>query len=426
MIEEKVMIKSYTSKINMVFSIALIGFSILYWFLAIITRATYLDSYFFIDPLDTFMDYFNMMIELQYANPYVHGAIYPAMCFVILKLFYLLLPAQSFDLPDGRHMLTRRLNADFLKTYRNADIGLILYLLLVIVGVWESLMSYIKGTSLEKRLLTFGLMISGPFLYAIERGNFILYSYLFLLLFAQFYKSDKFIVRVLSYICLGISAAIKIYPAVFGLMIIFEKKVDFKEIVLAVVIGVAVFILPFFMFGVYNSLKEMVYAILFATGAQAQWGMGYNFSIGNVVKIIAALCGGHVGEVPLWIRLLSVAVCFIMFFISKEEWKKFFSLGLICVWFPEFSYTYTMLLFVPALISYLNEEKEYKNFMSVVYRVLFLILFIPIYLPGLAILDPDVVMPLNYPTIILNCAIILMVVGILVEGVKSSFSKKVS
>lgn len=409
--------KAYTSKMNLIFSIALISFSVLYWIMVAITRATWLDSYFFCDPLDTFMDYFNMMVELEYANPYMHGAIYPALCFIILKVFYLFLPTKFFDLPDGRRMLTKRLSADFLKTYQNADLGFILYLLVVIVGAFESLKSYIKGTQFEKRLLAIGIIFSGPFIYAIERGNFILYSFWFLLLFCQFYKSDKFSVRVFSYICLGISAAIKIYPAVFGAILIFTEKPKWKEVCLALAIGFAIALVPFCYFGFFDSLKEMVYAILFATGSQAQWGMGYNYSIGNVLKIIVAFCGGHIETVPLWFRVAGMGVCFIIFLLSKQEWKKLFALALICIWFPEFSYTYTLLLFVPSLISYFNEEKTYKNFTSILYRILFLVLFIPIYLPTLSQFDTGVLMPLSYPTIIINCAILLLITCLLIEGI---------
>ena len=57
------------------------------------------------------------------------------------------------------------------------------------------------------------------------------------------YQSDNKIIRYLSYISLGIATGIKIFPAIFSILIIKERK--WKEFGYCFIIVVAILFLPF-------------------------------------------------------------------------------------------------------------------------------------------------------------------------------------
>ena len=71
------------------------------------------------------------------------------------------------------------------------------------------------------------MIVSYPVMFCLERGNILILSVVFAMFFIFFKDSDNKFIKELSYISLAMSAGIKIYPAVFGLTLIIEKK--YKE-----------------------------------------------------------------------------------------------------------------------------------------------------------------------------------------------------
>ena len=393
--------------LNLVFSIGLLGCIAIYWGIMIITRCKLIDTYYVNDFTNTYMDYFNMLANLSNLKPYENDANYPAMCFLIWRVMMHMIPLDAVN-EDGY----------FYRDYLPATLGYIIYSIIIVLAVWEILKTYINGNKVEKLIISASIILSGPFVFTIERGNIIILSFLFLLAFCFLYQSDKKAVRYIGYFCLAMSAAIKIYPAIFGVMLLIKKKASLKEIMATIIMGVVVFVLPFFFFDGFQSLSDMFNGIFFASNLQANWGMGYNFCFSNLIKIMASLTGVLYEQIAGGYKIIGIVVCVFIFLLNDAEWKKLFALALTCIWIPDFSYTYTLLLFIPALIAYFNSEKYYKDITSVIYRTLFLIIFMPIALPSMSRLDYEgAKFPLSYPTLIINMAIVLMVVCLLFDGI---------
>ena len=163
------------------------------------------------DFTNTSMDYFNMLSNLYTLKPYSANANYPAMCFLILRVLYHMIPL----VPEGN-------DGFYLRNYMPAQLGYIIYTIVLILGIYELLTAFCKKNEAENKLIAFSIIISGPFIFTLERGNIILVALLFLLLYVLLYNSDNRKYRYLAYIALAISASIKIYPALFGLMIIYK------------------------------------------------------------------------------------------------------------------------------------------------------------------------------------------------------------
>lgn len=400
--------KEWLSKIEnrkgFCFALILIYFEILYWVIMLCTNGAWLCSYFTAGITDTSMDYFNMLSNMQFDTPYVANSNYPAMCFVIWKIMYSLLP-KSISSLDG---LT-------LRNYMPAQLGYILIMLVSVIVIWELLLSFKTGKELENKLLAVGLLLSGPLVFTVERGNIIILAFLFLLFFIRLYDSENKYLRIIAYICLALSASIKIYPSLFGILILEKKR--YKEAGIAVLLGILFFVLPFFVFDGIQSIKDMLNGIFMSSSAVlSDWGMGYNFSFNNFIRIVGRFLHIEVIEISSIFKIFSILYCLLLYFLTNKNWQKLFILSLLCIWIPAFSFTYMLIIFMIPFIFYLKEENNINTVLSYLYGILFIIILIPIALPNID--SWDIIMPLSFPTVVVNLAIVSISFLILLESAK--------
>lgn len=407
-------IKSLQKKCNAncLFAVILIIIIAMYWLFMIFSRCTFVEGYFMNDFTNTSMDYFNMLSNLYSLKPYADNANYPAMCFLILRVLYHMIPL----IPEGN-------DGFYLRNYMPAQLGYIIYTIVLILGMYELLKSFCKGGEIEKKLIAFSIIISGPFVFTLERGNIILVSLLFLLFFVLLYNSENRKYRYLAYIALAFSASIKIYPALFGLMIICRKR--YWEAIHTLILGVLIFFAPFWAFDGIESLKTMIYGIFLTSDIQGNLGMGYNFSFTNLIKIFFAFGGKLVEHVNGFTKVIPLLICIAIFLLCREEWKKLFAIALLCIWLPEFSYTYMLLLFIVPLIVYLRNNILMCSITDYFYRFLFIVIFVPLPLPQILEMDfENIKFPINYSTIIINIAIALMSLILVFDGAKCYVQKR--
>lgn len=388
-------IRSFFKKPHISFAVLGLILISLYWMLMILNRSTLLTTYFLNDYTDTNMDYYNMLAIMYDANhPYRYNANYPALCFLLWRILFHMIPYIP-DTSDGF----------FLRTYMPATLGFILCNSFVLIIIYEALKQMILSDNIAKYLLPVSLLFSGPLIYAFERGNMILLSFAFSLLFFLLYNSEKKMYRFIGYLCLSIAASIKIYPALFGLLILRRRKLG--ETMLAVITGLVTFILPFFCFEGLKSIKDFLHGIIYANSIQGNIGMGYNFSFKNLIRIFSTFVGWDI--IPYYTLLLIVTTgfCLGMIFLSSRQWQQSLGIVLMIIWIPEFSYTYTLIFLIIPIVQFLN---DYNNFNSHIpnwiITLLFIITQVPLALPSLAQWDIlDAKFPLTYPTLIINLAI---------------------
>lgn len=403
---------SMSPKYVLFFSFTVLALTILYWLFLLFTRSANVDAYFVTDHTNTAMDYFNMLANINNIDPYHASANYPALCFVFFRIMhrFLQLPANGLY-PD----------AYALRTDMVAQLGYILYIIVCLIIIWETIKYSCKGSMIEKVLFSTALFLSGPMIFLLERGNILLIVLACMLMFLVLYDSTSKTNRIIAYIFLAIAAALKIYPAVFGILVICKKR--YKEAILLVIMGIMIFLVPFFAFDGIGSIKAMLAGLSAATEAQTGIGLGHNYSLDNLFKLVAAFAGKQVIVTPSWILGLGIFICFVLFIISKMEWQRLYALTLLCIWFPSFSYTYTLVLFFLPIISFFfrNEERSEKKF-NIMYIVLFVFLLIPYALPLISRINEitnfgNLMLPVSWGTVIINCVLVLMAVLIFVENV---------
>ena len=362
-------LKSLNTKRPFWYAAAILAAVVLFWAYMLFTRCAGLDAYFVTDHRNTSMDYFNMLANLYYGDPYYAHANYPALCFVFFRIMYTFLPGPiTEDYGDGF----------YLRNDMVAQLGYMLFVMVSILIIWSVIQSLVKGSHFQKRLFGAALLFSGPMVFAMERGNILLLALAFLMVFFALYDSEKQCHRIIAYLALSVAAGLKIYPAVFGLLVLWKKR--YKETALLVVMGIAVFLLPFFCFNGFDSLRMMLEGISISSANVARLGLGQNYSFPNLFLLISATLGGDAATVPGWVNLIPIVLCVFFFFISDSEWKKLYVMALFCIWLPRFAYTYVLvLMFLPILSFYFRNEKHSP--FDGLYSFFFWVMMIPMCTP---------------------------------------------
>lgn len=263
------------------------------------------------DKADTFMDFFNSVYDTMY-GPYEHEVIYPPLCCLIFKLFGSLLPKSCYV----KEWVGR--GGFRIRSFQEMQFSLLLFFLIFIIifiGAMQKPLS--RRGYFEKMVITMSVLLSTPMLFAFERGNIIIYSFVFLLLYFICYDDERAWIREIGYICLALSAAIKLYPAIFGLMLIRDKRI--KEAVRTVIYGIVFTLVPFVFFGGIEAIKNMLAAIGKFKAAE-----NYGISFSNGVSYILFRSTGYHPGLTIAGMVASAFLIVCLFLVDRNEenrWK---------------------------------------------------------------------------------------------------------
>lgn len=403
-------------RLGYLFSICILASVVIYWLITMLYRSVNIDAYFVMDHGDTAMDYFNMLANLRESDPWLANASYPAICFLFWKVMHHFLPIAEYG--DGFYLRANMI----------AQLGYILFSLICILIIWEVVRYMVKGTTSEKVLFSCSVLFSGPMFFLLERGNILIAVFAFSLVFLALYDSEKFSHRLIAYICLAVAAAIKLYPAVLGFLVLYKKR--YKETVLLFILGSTVFIAPFFVFDGIESLQKMISGIAVATDVQTGIGLGSNFCISNLIQMVGAFFGKNTTSVPSWVPFASAIFCLCIFIISKQEWQKLYALVLLIIWFPSFSYTYTLvLLFLPIISFFYRSNRQQQGRFRLGYIVGFILLVIPYALPMAGRINTALGLdyikyPVSWGMVIINITIVILAIMVSIDSIMDRVKDK--
>ncbi len=319
-----------------------------------------------IDIPDTFMDFYNSVYDAM-LGPYEHDVIYPPLCCLIFKLFgSLALPAAYAGdwVPRGGFRI---------KGTQEIQFSLLLFFaffIILFVGAMQKPLN--KRGYFEKMTITMAMFLSTPVLFALERGNIIIYSFVFLLLYFICYDDSRPWLREAGYIFLALSAAIKLYPAIFGLMLIRDKRI--KEAVRTVIYGIVFTVFPFVFFGGISAMRMMVKAL-----GKFKETENYGISFSNGISFLLLGSTGY----HRWLTLAGMvaAACLIIsfFLIDKKpenRWKQSALLSLSMLGLVENCGKYMIIFMViPWLFFFVTERK--LKLLDYVYMLMLTIMLSP-------------------------------------------------
>lgn len=289
-----------------------------------------------------------------YANTSDADAIFPPLAYTFLSIF--------------ANILSFRVSSDV--SLYQTGYGMLIFLMYIIVFVAAFIQTVhyaYKDKAQYRVLLCFVFLLSYPFWgCAFERGNPVIYAMLFLLMGIAFRESSNKVLRELALICIAISAGFKIYPAIFGILYIAEKR--YKEAIRLVVYGILFFFVPFLWYGDFISYVGM---FLRYTGKSVY---SKTSIIGNCVMILGNQQGVIVGRI-----LTIIWIGWVMFFVFTEKcsWKRIAMLTSTQTILLAESYVYTYVFISIPLIMFLNylNEKQSNKLIDYVDAVLFALVF---------------------------------------------------
>lgn len=384
----------------------------------VLTNGEVIRAYLFYDKTDMFMDFFN---SIQYGfEPYGNKVIYPP----LINIFYAFCGSM---IPLSNEINS---HAIYIRELQMAWIVLYGVMVLSMLGISLLIWQFLNDEKIEARItFLISIFFSLPFVFLVERGNSLLQTLMFLLLFLFWYKSESRVRKYLAYVSLGIATGIKIVPVIFGLLII-RRKV-WKEVgISAIIVGFVFFIPFFFLDGSFSTLiANIQHTTTLMTGSRFN-SLGSVQMIGNGVFVnlwntLDTL--GRIFNINLWniskimsILILSLSVGCICFVRDLEEWKVVALLSLIIILIPGFSGVYCLCYMILPLVMFIRDEGEKRKRINDVYIFLFLCMFIPIINFRLAIFKPFVedAYLMRLSTIVESCALLVMLVMVLGFSIK--------
>lgn len=358
---------------------------------------------------DTFMDFFN---SIQYGRtPYTRRVIYPPLINVIYGFFGKIVPMS--------------IKANGTLAIRASVPGVLVFELFCVMTavVYAIAIAGIKGyTKKEKWFLGLGLCFTLPAVFCLERGNSVWLCVAFTMIFVNWYDSPKKMERGVAILSLAIAAAIKIYPAAFGLLLIRHKK--WKEALEAIIAGVLVMFVPFVFFTKENrSVTLWISNIINCNKEFQNIGLGLKLNLSNTMQFFEELWGvGLSGFTTVLTIAILVFDCVMVAFNRKlDEWKAIALLSLLMILIPGFSWTYTMLFIIIPVVIFLGKDNNYKK--DYIYLVLF-ILCLALFPPceqfqAFNRINEGIKYRLGWTTLVESLSLLLLQIGITVDCLKN-------
>ena len=334
--------------------------------------------YFHQDMIDSFMDLFNSIVGNREWKKEI--GIYPPLAILPYRILARLVPWDMFSpFLQGREL------AFALRSSVPGAIILLLHLVCFIVPFIFICDKFLADRKNSKYLYISCFILSGIMLSSLERGNIIIYAFLFTLLFVLTNQSSQEKYIHLSYLCLAIAANLKFYPAVFGIILLGKK--DYRGCFIVVIEFIVIYVFSFILCGLSFQTNNFT-QINKWTSSITTTAIGLNYSFKNFIlcsqKIFSSIVNINLNIMPeklfMVFKLFILIIGIIAYFFLNTKWKKVAIPSILCILIPDVSFHYVLLfLFIP-LIVFLTENSSLKldYYYSVVFALIFSILIIPI------------------------------------------------
>lgn len=339
----------------------------------LVSNGEIISSFFFLDTRDTGMDFFNSIAIVKDRTPYSYSnSIYPPLASLIFYIIYCMVPMGYSDQWRQTSMGivgSRGTDLDP-RSWQTTMLAFLLFIIVVTLLIFL-LSKKILIDAEYSALVSWCVVFSYGCLMGVERGNIILLSLAFLLMFFTLYKSENRIYQEVGLICLAISAGIKLYPAIFGLILIFEK--EYKKAIRSVIYGIIFLFAPFFVFGgtaVIGPFFHRVFAFggisSGAAGEVALGGYGFNGFFKTAVYVLSAVGKGdfvnwyaQVSWLETSAKLLFCLAGIYVGWCAKEKWERVLALTMILFLVLPLG-GYGIVFAIPMLLFFLYENQDCK------------------------------------------------------------------
>ena len=333
------------------------------------TRGAVLDHYIVLSGRDRFMDFFNHVRYVEDPkNTYyvIKDACFPPLAYILYLFLNRILPVTQ---ATGTHWGTDASGNAFDVVQPYALLVYVVYVAVLTILLYHVIVKLSKNMTQSQTLIfTLSIILSNIFVFWIfERGNSAFIVAILLMAFYLWKDSPNKIKREIAMILLAIAAGFKVYPAIFGILYIAEKR--YKEALRLIIYGVLIFFLPFAFFGGFDAIIQFVknQGMVHSN----MWGSMHslhsvcllyikNEGIANIVSII----------LRIGVALLTFGV---VLWSRADDYKKYYLLCSMMIILPSWNGGYTRAYMLLPLILLLNAELRSK--WEWVYTAIFAVMF---------------------------------------------------
>ena len=300
---------------------------------------------------DAFMDFYSVNSFAHNLTPYSGDTSYPPFA---LALAY---PFSMFF--DYSHFPARmaRVHIASILSYEIIFIPFCIFMLITIYKTTS------RNTFSVNMVNTCVLWFSYPMIFLLDRGNYLVITYIFIYLFIYFYYSNKKI--SLWFLAAAISS--KIYPILFLMLLVAEKR--FRDILYVLITCCFITIISFsFFFGsILFSILQFYHNIFeFTNGFSAVQNNSYSSSIRGIVDIpIMVLNNGMIPfNLKLVYNIISIALTLMVAFLVKMDrvfWRRIYYLLVLQILLVPISPDYNLVyLYIPLLLVLKQQNQHGK------------------------------------------------------------------
>lgn len=361
-----------------------------------------MDEFFFWDIRDSGMDFFHSIEFLKGNNPYQNfKTLYPPLANLFFKFLYTFVSDFTARHLPGQYVSSAYLRGTYYdsRTYQSMMISFILVLMFFVGFVSYVIGRYFsKETNLKKHLLLYCFITSYGIITAIERGNIVMFCAPLLLMFVELRKSSNKYYRIVSIVLLAIVAGLKLYPALFGIILLKDK--DYSLAIKAIVLGILSVLIPMLFFdgGYFDNFKTWIDVVI-----------NFSSSDSRMANLILAL-----EELPIPIYIIEIHMTILKYLIilemliciilEKREYNILLYISTI-VYLINGDIFYSLSYFLVPLICFIKEEETICK-ENIVSFVVMLLLTIP--MPVFGVLNKTLFFSIVIFILAIYCGLIIM------------------
>ncbi|MBE6578036.1 MAG: DUF2029 domain-containing protein [Ruminococcaceae bacterium] len=316
---------------------------------------------------DFYMDFFNSIRDASQGSAVYteRKVIYPPMANLIYLILSRFTPNAYNDTSfSDKHQWTMHFSPFILVLIYSIATALLLFSLIYV--------SFKKGSDLKRFVFAFAAFFNIPVLFMAERGNIIMVCMIAVMLYTFTYDHEIKFYREIGLIALAFAFSIKLYPVVFGWLLIADKR--YKEALRCAIYGLLMLILPSFFFGGPICLVTMLQNVFgFSAGSKS--------TLSIILDTVGLPSGAQLAlTVLIYLWVLICGICFALSpFLKRERWRQW-ALGfvtILCV--PSLTSLYSWAFLLIPMVMLCNLERPTRR--EVMYMVLMTVpfVFLPFY-----------------------------------------------
>lgn len=347
------------------FVIASIAGIMLTLLFVLLSHGDIISEIFFVDSLDVGMDFFHSIEYTRGRTPYeLYYTVYPPLANLLFYMMFRCTPfwqAEKWAGTFSEGIAARGTSID-LRVWQPTMLMFIVFIMLASVA----LVLLIKRITINLKgsdLLSLCFLFSYGVLYSFDRGNIVILSAICSMVFVMCKDSENKVISEIGLIALAVGAGLKIYPAILGILLLYDRQ--YKKAIRAVLYGIFLFVAPMFIFREGIRGFDIFFEVLFRrVGAKEIAVTGFSFDkiVNSLVIIFSQLFNLEIHHEVLlgWttkMNVLAAAVVGISGFFVKKYWQKILAACLMLVLIQSQG-MYIACFFIIPLVFMIVEEKN--------------------------------------------------------------------